>query len=140
MKQKSEEWTLLQMKLAESLGTDGSPIRVYERDRNMAHALSVSNAAAVITPIIKEEFKIVCANGVVPYNTKRFFRNPTYARSFSDSSGRKSSFNDRNFYNQAYQSGFANGMNQATVFSGRGRGHNSWANPLPQKSSRQNSR
>jgi hypothetical protein len=47
------------MKLAALLGTDSSIIRVYERDRNMAHALSVSNAAAVIMPIMKEEFKIV---------------------------------------------------------------------------------
>jgi hypothetical protein len=95
----AKEWSLLQMKLAASLGTDGSLIRVYERDRNMAHALSVSNSAGVITPIMKEEFKIVRANGVVPYNNKRFFRNPTYTRSFSDFSGRKYGFNDRSFYN-----------------------------------------
>jgi hypothetical protein len=62
----AKEWTLLQMKLAATLRTDSSLIGVYERDRNMDHVLSVSNAAAVITPIMKEEFKIACANGVVP--------------------------------------------------------------------------
>jgi hypothetical protein len=65
----AKEWTLLQMKLEALLGTDGSIIRVYERDRNIAYALSVSNAAAVITPIMKEEFKIAHANSVV--NTRR---------------------------------------------------------------------
>jgi hypothetical protein len=76
----AKEWFLLQMKLAASLGTDCSLIRVYERDRNMSHALSVSNTAAVITPIMKEEFKNARANGVVPYSNKKFFRNPTYTR------------------------------------------------------------
>jgi hypothetical protein len=112
----AKEWTLLQIKLAASLGTDGSLIRVYERDRNMPHALSVINAAAVIRPIMKEEFKIVRANGVVHYNTKRFFRNPTYARSFSDSNGRRYGINDRSFYNQAYQSGLENGLNARRLF------------------------
>jgi hypothetical protein len=107
----AKEWTLLQIKLAASLGTDGSLIRVYERDRNLANALSVSSAAAVITPILKEEFKIARANGVVPYSNKRFFRNPTYARSFSDSSGRRFGLNDRGLFSQAFQSGFANGLN-----------------------------
>jgi hypothetical protein len=102
------------MNLAALLGTDGSLIRVYERDRNLAYAFSVSNAAAVITPILKEEFKIVRANGVVPYNTKRFFRNPTYARSFSDSNGLYYGFNDRS--NQAYQSGFSNGLHVKQPF------------------------
>jgi hypothetical protein len=112
----AKEWTLLQIKLAASLGTDGSLIRVYERDRNLAHALTVSNAVAVITPIMKEEFKIARVNGVVFYNTKRFFKNPTYSRSFSDSNGRRYGLNDRSLYNQAYQSGFANGLNAKQPF------------------------
>jgi hypothetical protein len=31
----AKEWTLLQIKLAAPLGTDGSLIRVYKRDRNL---------------------------------------------------------------------------------------------------------
>jgi hypothetical protein len=98
----AKEWTLLQMKLSASLGTDGSLIRVYERDRSMDLALSVSNLAVVITLIMKEEFKIVRANGVVPYSSKRFFKNPTYARSFSLSSGHTYGHDDGGLVSQAF--------------------------------------
>jgi hypothetical protein len=114
-----KESTLLEINLSALLGADGFLIRVYEIDRNMVYVLLVSNIVVVITPIMKEEFKIARTNGVVFCSTKRFFRNPTSARSFSDSNGRRYGFNDRSFYNQAYQSGMAN--------------------PLPQKSSLQNS-
>jgi hypothetical protein len=65
---------------------------------------------------MKEEFKIMSANCVVPYNTKRFFRNPIYTRLFSDSNGRKYGFNDRNYFNQVYQYGLTNGLNARQPF------------------------
>jgi hypothetical protein len=89
-----KERILLQIKLSALLGTDGFLIRVYEIDRNMVYVLLVSNVVVVITPIMKEEFKIARANGVVFCSTKRFFRNQISARSFSDSNGRRCGFND----------------------------------------------
>jgi hypothetical protein len=65
---------------------------------------------------MKEEFKIARANGVIPYSNRRFFKNPTYKRSFSDSNGRRYGLNDGSLYNHSYQSGFANGMNAKQPF------------------------
>jgi hypothetical protein len=64
---------------------------------------------------VKEEFKIARSN-VVPYSSKRFFKNPIYARSFSNFNGRAYDPDDRGLVSQAFQRGFANGLNAKQPF------------------------
>jgi hypothetical protein len=59
-----KHFSVIQVQEAAKLGTQGSIHRIYKRDQEMAKALSMSNAATLITPTMKDNLQIYKSNNI----------------------------------------------------------------------------
>jgi hypothetical protein len=70
-----KEFSAYQVREAAKLGTQGSIHRIYERDREMAKALAMSNAPSLIAPEMKEDLQIYKSNNIITsYKKRRIFK------------------------------------------------------------------
>jgi hypothetical protein len=60
-----KHFSVIQVQEAAKLGTQGSIHRIYERDCEMAKALTMLNAATLITPAMKDDIQIYRSNNVI---------------------------------------------------------------------------
>jgi hypothetical protein len=60
-----KDFSFIQIKEAAKLGTQGSIHRIFERDREMAKALAMSNAASLIIPEMKEDLQVYKSNNIL---------------------------------------------------------------------------
>jgi hypothetical protein len=105
-----KEFTCYQIQEGAKLGTQGSIHRIYERDREMVKALAMSNAAILITPVMKEDLKIYKSNNLITnYKHRWLFKPSNYGNRRLNWSGSTSS-------PSTYQSGFTAGQNASQPF------------------------
>ncbi|MDR1945093.1 MAG: hypothetical protein LBQ59_03260 [Candidatus Peribacteria bacterium] len=106
----AKEFTCYQIQEAAKLGTQGSIHRIYERDREMAKALAMSNAATLITPEMKEDLKIYKANNLITnYKHRRLFKPSNYGN-------RRLNWPALTSSPSTYQSGFTDDQNASQPF------------------------
>jgi hypothetical protein len=72
-----KDFSAYQVREAAKLGTQGSIHRIYGRDPEMAKSLSLSNAASLITPEMKEDLQVYRSNNIFSnYKKRRIFKPP----------------------------------------------------------------
>jgi hypothetical protein len=103
-----KHFSVIQVQEAAKLGTQGSIHRIYERDKEMAKALAMSNAVTLRTPEMKDDLRIYKSNYIVTNHKKR--------RIFKPPNNRRLDWRSPTSDSSSFQSGFAAGQGSNPLF------------------------